>query len=248
MKSKLKIFIVFVVLTFLTVLVGNKTFLAPTFDVKTSNGEKIKIPVPLFSFYMDTDKENTFYTFRRTNIIRASLSKYLESLETCYDESYFYDSDLNITIFKYYVEDEKPFNKIYLDYQFGNYCKNEYILDKDWISEFQDKAKLSEIKLETCEFGKCEERDVDQKYIDDLMNYMLAYEREELTVNIGVKVDTKYVTSVYYSLNNKSYMLNIFEYDDYLAFKIINQDDQQKNAIYKINDDIVNLLGNIYKN
>ena len=42
------------------------------------------------------------------------LSKYVESLESCYDESYFYDSELNITIFKYYVEDESPFNKIFL--------------------------------------------------------------------------------------------------------------------------------------
>lgn len=246
MKNKISIIIVFAVLTVLTIFVGNKTFLATSFDVKNSEGDKIKIPIPAFSYYVDTKSENVFYTVRSTNKIREMLSKYVESLESCYDESYFYDSELDITIFKYYVEDESPFNKIYLDYQLGNYCKNEYILDEDWANEFKENSKVSEIKLETCVSGKCSEKDVDKNKLDTLIDYVISAERTKYSSNIND--NTFPIIKVYYTMNKKSYVMNIFKYLNYLGIKVIDQNDHQKNAIYELNDYVNNLLENIYLN
>ena len=246
MKNKIYIIIVFVVLTFLTIFVGNKTFLSTSFNVKNSQGDKIKIPVPAFSYYVDTKSENVFYTIRSTNKIRKILSKYVESLESCYDESYFYDSKLNITIFKYYVDDEEPFNKIYLDYQLGNYCKNEYILDDDWASEFKNKANISEIKLETCVSSKCSETDVKKEGLDNLINYVVGADRTSYSSNLND--NTSPIIKVYYTIDKKSYVMNIFKYLSFLGVKVIDQNDHQKNAIYELNDDINNLLENIYLN
>lgn len=246
MKNKISIIIVFVVLTILTIFVGNKTFLGTSFSVKNSEGEKIKIPIPAFSYYVDTKSENVFYTIRGTNKIRAILAKYVESLESCYDESYFYDADLDITIFKYYVEDEAPFNKIYLDYQLGNYCKNEYILDEDWATEFKENAKVSEIKLENCISGKCSEIDVDKIKLDNLINYLINADRTKFSGNVN---DSTFpIVKVYYTMNKKSYVMNIFKYLSFLGVKIIDQNDHQKNAIYELNDYTNKLLENIYLN
>lgn len=246
MKNIIKIVIVFAVLTFLTILVGNKTFLSNSYYVNNSAGERIKIPIPYFSYYIDTTKnENIFYTLRSTNNIRSILGKYVESLEACYDESYFYDSDLDITIFKYYVEDGKFFNKIYLSYQLGNYCKDEYVLDKNWITEFQDNAIVSEIKEEICEISTCREKDINKVNLDNLLNYVKQIKRVEFSENTNI--DTKYVGRVYYTLNKKSYVLSIFEYKEYLGFKVVDQNDHSKNAIYEMDDQVTELLSQMFE-
>ncbi len=244
MKNKVIVIIIFTALTLLTIFVGNKTFLSNFYNVRNSEGDIVKIPVPWFSYYINSDNENTFKTLRSTSNIREYINKYLDTLEACYDESYFYDKDLDITIFKYEVKGGKFLNNIYLDYQLGNYCENEYVLDEDWISEFQKGAKISEIKLEMCE-NTCTEKDVEKKYIDNLLNYIKTQERIEH--NDNVNMNAKYIIKVYYELNKDLYFLSIFKYESYLAFKVVDQDDHPKNAIYKFNNEIKELLENIYK-
>jgi hypothetical protein len=47
-------------------------------------------------------------------------------------------------------------------------------------------------------------------------------------------------------MNNTSYALSIFKYNNYLAVKVVDDDDHSKNAIYDIGKDVNSLLESIY--
>src|SRR5690554_3018126 len=152
MKKKIIMTILIIFVLSLLVGVSNKSFFKNYYETTNLKGEKIKIPLPLFSYYQVEQDGSivTFKTFRGVNNIQNILNNYVEYLQSCYDESYFYDSNLDITINRYYIEKGVPFNNIYLDFDYGNYCENEFVLDNNWLIEFIEKAEVQEVVINNC--------------------------------------------------------------------------------------------------
>lgn len=235
-----------IIIVLLIITCTNKTYFKKYYIVTNPKGDEIKIPVPLFSYYNNVrGKYNvTFSTSRSVKNIRNILSKYVENLKSCYDESYFYDKNLDITISKYQVEEGSPFNKIYLTYTYGNYCENEYVLDDNWMTELNEKAVMQEAVISEDIINS---KKVSYADVKSLLDYISkpSVARIENKNNIDEN-GSKYLMAYYYKLNRKSYVLSVFVYNNYLAFKVIDANDHGKNAIYNVGDNANKLLEDIY--
>jgi hypothetical protein len=235
------------------ILVVNKTFIKNYYRIKNEK-ELVNIPVPRFSYLIDRKKDSAkFYTLRSPKKIQIALNNYVENLQSCYDESYFYDKNTNITIKRYYVEDSFPFNKIYLEYILGNYCENEYVLDDNWLKDIKDKAKIQEIDITKCNLKdnnvKCDTKTLTDNDINGLLKDILPDDaiRIDYKNNFGIDPTKDYYSiEAYYVVGKFGYTLSIFKYNDYLAFKIIDINDHQKNAVYEINKDVNSIFQDVY--
>lgn len=249
-KNRLIIIITSVILIFLIIGILNKTFFKSYYKID----KEVKIPIPLFSYYINKKNNDvTFYTFRCFNNAQNTINSYIDNLQSCYDESYFYDKNIDMTISKYYVEDDFPLNKIYLSYILGNYCKSEYVLDIDWITLFKNNAKIITTEIEKCIVKdnniNCDYKSLNSSNVNNVLNYISqdSVTRIDNYKNISYDPQNNYYNiSVYYTLNNESYILNIFNYNEYIAFKITDSDDHSKNAIYNIKDSNITIFENIY--
>ncbi len=236
----------------------NKTFFKNYYQTTNFNGEKVRITLPIFSYYQKVhgSYEVTFDTIRSVKSISKILNKYLENLPSCYDESYFYDQDLDITISRYSVEDNFPFNRINLVYTDGNYCENEYVLADNWISEFIEKSKIEEVNIKKCVISnsiiKCTEKSVDKKYVINIFDFVanVDYTRIENKKNLNIDESKDHsLISVYYTIDNQNYVLSVFIYNDkYLTFKITDANDHPKNALYDVDQDLNLIFENLYNN
>ncbi len=249
------IVIIVIIGTFLIIGLTNKTYFKSYYEVTNKAGKKSKIPLPLFSYFREEHgKYNaTFTTLRGVRVTQDTLSKYVENLHACYDEGYFYDKNIDITISKYYIENGFPFNKIYLTYDFGNYCENEFVLDNDWLTKVITKADIREVNINKCVLVnnnmKCDSKTVSKTDVDKFFDYAnkIMFPRIENKNNItNNNTKTYYSITAYYIMDGSSYMLTAFPYSDtYLAIKITDPNDHSKNAIYDIG--AVNpLLASIY--
>ena len=140
----------------------------------------------------------------------------------------------------------------FLKYNHGNYCENEYVLDNNWLNEFIDKI-INEVEIKKCiiknDTVDCDNKNIINEDFKQIFNnnFMDNVTRIENKSNITIKEDIDYyLITAYYTLNNNSYMLSIFKYGDYIAFKVIDANDHAKNAIYNINQDVEQLFKNIY--
>lgn len=261
MKKKTIFLIVLVVLIiqvcFTVIGFSNKTFYKKYYEITNSKEEVVKIPLPLFS-YLESEKEGqgaTFKTLRGVKNIGKILSDYVENLVPCYNESYFYDDNLGITIGEYYIEDGLITNKIKLTYRKDNYCENQYVLDDNWMAEIKDKATINEVIITKCnikdEIISCTPEAIDNYDIKEAYNYMnkSSITRVENKENItNVDADGSYSISVYYTMNNSSYKLLMFSHNtDYLAFKVIDSNDHAKNAIYNMKQNTNELLKQVWE-
>ncbi len=246
MKKKYIVLIVVLIVISLFVIIGgsNKTFFNSYYRISDDS----QIPIPLFSYYVsENDNEITFKTVKSAEATRSFITKYLNKLSSCYDESYFYDKGNNVTISKYEVEDKGSINEIYLSYKKGNYCENEFVLDDNWMIEFLNNSTITEIKADN---------NVTLKYdinlnIEDVKNAMNEFLSSNYTRanNKGKITDEEndFLVKIYYTLNSKSYELSIFDYEEeYIAFVVVDPNDAQKNAIYKVSN-IGNFFNKILK-
>ncbi|MDD2435678.1 MAG: hypothetical protein PHO63_05465 [Bacilli bacterium] len=234
----------------------NKTFLKSYYEISNISGENMRIPLPLFSYYkgrINTDSV-TFDTLVSFDKAQGKINEYMDTLTTCYDENYFYDKDLDITISRYQVEEGSPFNKIYLSYTRGNYCENQYVLDDNWLTEFIDKADISEVVVKQCVVENnnvdCKNESITGEEIKEsfrtkvLTNFTRIDNRNNIAIDEGID---HYLISAYYTVDKNGYMLNVFKYNDNdLAFRVTDANDHSKNAIYQINGDVDQFFEEIY--
>lgn len=258
MKKKILMIILVIILIKIVVLsvmtITNKTFYKKYYEVENSSSEKVKLPLPLFSYYLgEKDLVATLITLKSVKKVAPILNKYVENLHSCYDEGYFYDKDLDITISRYYVEDGFPFNKIYLNYEKGNRCEDEFVLDDDWMTDVIKSATVDKINIDQCTVDNnnvnCNTKTI--KDIKEVLNLVAdrTLVRIDNNKNIGEDVMSDYyLISGYYTLNNHGYTLFAFNHKDNLAFKVTDADDHSKNAIYDIDTDINELFKDIYDN
>ena len=98
--------IAIIVIAFLMiVLLLNKTFFKEEYVNSTKNGDfKIEIPL-LYYFVSDEDNVVTFKTLRKSTYDEEFRDKYLNSLTKydCKNESFCYDENYNLAIYKYTV-------------------------------------------------------------------------------------------------------------------------------------------------
>lgn len=249
-KNKIIIILTSVIIILLIIGTLNKTF----FKSYYKTDKEVKIPTPLFSYYINKKNNDvTFYTFRDFNNAQNIINNYIENLQSCYDESYFYDKNIDITISKYYVEDDFPLNKIYLSYILGDYCKNEYVLDIDWVTLFKNNANITATEIEKCIVKdnniNCDYKSLNSSTVNNFLNYISqdSAKRIDNYKNVGYDPQNNYYNIlIYYTLNNESYTLEIFNYKENIAFKITDSGDHSKNAIYNIKDSNITIFENIY--
>jgi len=60
----------------------------------------------------------------------------------CYDESYFYNEDMDVSFYDYNFEKFLIFHKITLGFKKGNVCETEYLLEEEYINNFVNNAKI----------------------------------------------------------------------------------------------------------
>ena len=164
-------------------------------------------------------------------------TRHLDSLPNCYDESYFYDKGKDVTITKFSNKKKFLLDKVYIDYDNGNLCDFEYVLEEDFISKFVKDADVDTVEIEKCSKGKCKT----SKSKRDISNLLNLVNKEKFTKEnkyISLPENYKYVINVYYNMDNSANLLNIFVIDDNVIIKNIDENDHPKNIKYDLNKEI----------
>ena len=225
---KKKIIIVVCILLFILILIlgSNKTFFKTSYK---------GIKIPLFSYY---EKGNALYSIRSYKKIDEIKNNYLNSLESCFDESYFYDKNINKSIIKYDIQN-KINKRIIIEYENGNVCLNEFVLEDDWDKNINEKEIIAS-EIVKCKNNKCETSKVSinfKKLINDLKNSSRIENDNYVSFDY---VDNNNYIGIYLS-DNKTYSkaIKIIPYKEkVLGIIIIDDNDSKKNALYKIDKDV----------
>ena len=162
---------------------------------------------PNIEFYKDGYLYMMFYD----NIWEESeIFKELDQ-ETCYDESYTYNKERDISISSFNPKKFLFFKWFKIKYEEGNVCTTEYTLEESYIKHFLENAKINEEsdKVDLAKIIKGKEAIVsnkkyswndDYKYIsyklDGKENEMYIYTNEEglLIIQVGSRdEDDKYI-------------------------------------------------------
>lgn len=103
----------------------------------THNENKlINLGVPKFSFLRKYNENSYSYkSFRDKSVLKKEIKNYVNTLKhvSCYDTTYFYDEDANVTIIDYGVKGNIIYSTISYSIMNGNYCSK-------WeISEYTEK-------------------------------------------------------------------------------------------------------------
>lgn len=243
MKKKLSIGATLVILLMLTVLLmENKTFLKEYYK---------GVYIPKLSYlYNETEGRAKFLSLKSSDSLTTAINKYIDTLRTCYDEGYFYDDEAKVTISEYTVNKGFVFNTIKIDYVDSNLCDNEYVLKENWQEEIINNAIVSEVIINKCVVNDtCYSKSITNSDLESIFDYLDLETTERVDVknnfSFNVMVDYYYIEA-YYKLDNNNFMLEIFEYNNNLAFKIIDNNDHQQNALYKVDNNVKDIFINLY--
>ncbi len=169
--------------------------------------------VPNFSYLYSFVKSEGVETYKYITLAsRKSYEKYLtkniEILQSCYDESYYYDEDENITYLKYEYKKLFIINIIEIKIVREDYCKDALVLKKDWINDVSN-------------------------VIDSNLNYdklLLDLRGKEITFEGVIAFDDRY----FMQYNN--YFAYFIPYEDKLGVILLDQNDHKKYGFYQIDD------------
>lgn len=209
--------VVSLLMALLCSLIFNKTFFKTEY-----NGIKI----PLFSFYIN---ENTLYNIRNYNYLDDYKNNYLDDLEMCYDESYYYDKNIKKSIMEYSLEDGF-IKKITIKTKNSNICENEYVLDNNWNNLLDN--KISEVEFFKCT-DECNSKLVDIN-INKLKEDIKSLDRVENKNDISVEEEDINYLTIYF--DNGEIMKIIPYKKDILGIIYIDNNESRKNALYKVED------------
>lgn len=225
MKKKIVIIVCILLFILLLILGSNKTFFKTSF---------MGIKIPLFSYY---EKGNTLYSIRSYKKIDEIKISYLNSLESCFDESYFYDKNIDKSIIKYDVQN-KIIKRIIIEYENGNVCLNEFVLEDDWYENINENEIIAS-EIVKCKNNKCETSKVSinfKKLISDLKNSTRIENDNYISFDY---IDNNNYIGIYLS-DNKTYSkaIKIIPYKEkVLGIIIIDDNDSKRNALYEMDKD-----------
>ena len=135
---------------------------------------------------IDTGKKIIIFNYN------GDVSKYEDV--SCYDESYFYVEDKDISINNFTFSKFLFFHWIILDYEEGNICETEYLLEEEYINNFLENAVILE-----------NENNIDLSKL---------IEGKKAIVSNRKYFDNDYKNSIYYILDGKEQLMYIFYVDD----------------------------------
>lgn len=199
-----------------------------------------KIYVPLLSFHTDDCCMTTsnFYSLRTKNDLENDINKYYDDLVSCYNETIFYDKKADVSISKYEVVDKFFYRAIHIIYDKGNVCHDEYILDDETIDEIRKNGKI----LSSYYYLNGDEYVINIPIAEILKKFS---GKEYIDRNITNDSEELYFV-YYYELYEKQYVLEIFTKDNKLIYKVIDQNDHSKYAVYNKEDALEYLESFIY--
>ena len=132
---------------------------------------------------------------------------------SCYDESYFYVEDKDISINNFTFSKFLFFHIITLDYEYGNVCETEYLLKEEYINNFLENAVILE-----------NENNIDLSKL---------IEGKKAIVSNKKYFGNDYKSSIYYKLNGEEQVMYIFYVDDLLVIQVGNTDEGCKFIAYR---------------
>ena len=132
---------------------------------------------------------------------------------SCYDESYFYVEDKDISINNFTFSKFLFFHIITLDYEYGNVCETEYLLKEEYINNFLENAVILE-----------NENNIDLSKL---------IEGKKAIVSNKKYFGNDYKNSIYYKLNGEEQVMYIFYVDDLLVIQVGNTDEGCKFIAYR---------------
>ena len=131
----------------------------------------------------------------------------------CYDENYAYYEDLDISIHNFKVEKKLFLYFITLEYEEGNVCETEYLLEEAYIKNYIENAVIEE-----------NENNIN---IADLIA------GKEVIVGNTRYSSNEYKDEIYYILDGKYEEMYVFYVDDLLVIQVGNSDEGPKFIAYK---------------
>ena len=144
--------------------------------------------------------------------------KYEEDI-SCYNESYFYNKEMDISI--EYVE-VKKFLFFYfttIHFKDGNVCLYEYYLEEEYINDFINNAEIL--------------------YNDNNIDISKLIEGRKAIVSNKLYLGNNYLNSITYKLNGKYQDLYVFYVDDLLVIQVGSRDDGAKFIAYEKKSDLI---------
>lgn len=131
----------------------------------------------------------------------------------CFSESFSYNKKRNISINKWRLKKFLVFKVFILDYEDGNICDSEYLLEESYIKNFLDNAKI--------------------EYNDSNINLSkLIYGKKAIVSNTRYYTeDEKYYIG--YTLNDKYEDMYVFYVDNLLVIQVGLSDEGPKFIAYK---------------
>ena len=161
--------------------------------------------IALFNIELKKDNKIIFLSF--TDI----LEKYDEV--TCYDEGVSYDKKEDISITNIDITKILFFYKVTLEYEKGNLCDYEYVLEEEYIKDFLANATIKE-----------NNSNIDLEKLIKNKTPIVSNKRY---------IGNDYDKSISYILNNKENILYIFYVDDLLVIQVGLSDEGPKFIAYK---------------
>lgn len=193
-------------------------------------GLKLKAPVPKFS-YQISSSETTYTYFNLKSLEKNTewVNSYLDDLVSCYDESWHYDSVYDITISNYTVKKDKMISELKINYEKGNLCENQYVLTEDYLKEIQENLEYNEALIYSCEaLNTCAETPIDEEKVKEVIE--LSKNERIDSKEIIHQDDGSFKKVVIYLSSGDN--LEVFEKEDKIHFKVIDQNDHSKMAIF----------------
>ena len=139
------------------------------------------------------------------------ISKYEEN--PCYGENYFYNEEKDVSIYYFTFYEFLFFHVFVLEYEEGNICDSEYLLEEEYISNFLNNAVITSnsnnIDLGSLIIGKTPVVSNKKYYGND------------------------YETFIEYELDEKYQIMYIFYVDDLLVIQVGLSDEGPKFIAYK---------------
>lgn len=205
------------------------------FSINLFRVRTINVEIPSLSIVTKVkDGKANLINFKKEEKLTSEINEYLDALNTCYNETIHYDEKEDVSIKKYTVSNKKVYNKLEINYEKGNLCKEEYVLQDNWFNILKD-VDPDEIVFEHCNM-KCAPINIETSKMKNIYDYFFKDKLNRIKSNQNFSVDGDYNLSIYFTDKNINYTLTIFDYNENIAFKLTDQNDASKNAIYNYKD------------
>ena len=148
-------------------------------------------------------------------IIYVNYNGSIDEFDTnhCYHENVSYNEKRDISITKRDVNKYFIFYVIQLEYEKGNLCETEYLLEEEYVNDFINNAKIT--------------------YNSHNIDIKKLIEGKTAIVGNTRYMDHDYETFIEYELDNKYQIMYIFYKDDLLILQVGSPDEDTKFIAYK---------------